>query len=65
MGDVLTKTVSEYQAMSRWGRLGYRLYRHPVTLFLIGLGIWWYVESQPRGSLVPAKDGPVNDLVTT
>ncbi|MBK8312733.1 MAG: fatty acid desaturase [Acidobacteria bacterium] len=36
MGDVLTKTVSEYQAMSRWGRLGYRLYRHPVTLFLIG-----------------------------
>jgi phosphatidylglycerol:prolipoprotein diacylglycerol transferase len=27
-----------------------------IGLFLIGLGIWWYVESQPRGSRVPAKD---------
>lgn len=32
-----------------------------IGLFVIGLGIWWYVESQPRGSLVPAKDGPQND----
>ncbi len=26
-----------------------------IGLFLIGLAMWWYVESQPRGSLVPAK----------
>lgn len=40
-----------------------------IGLFLIGLGIWWYVESQPRGSLVPApggptSDGPLKDLAT-
>lgn len=36
-----------------------------IGLFAIGLAIWWYVESQPRGSLVPAKDGLANDLATT
>lgn len=33
IGDVLTLTVAEYQARSRFGRLMYRLYRHPVVLF--------------------------------
>jgi omega-6 fatty acid desaturase (delta-12 desaturase) len=35
-GDVHTLTVREYQARSRWGRLRYRLYRHPLVL--LGLG---------------------------
>lgn len=26
-----------------------------IGLFVIGLAIWWYVEMQPRGSVVPAK----------
>jgi phosphatidylglycerol:prolipoprotein diacylglycerol transferase len=26
-----------------------------IGLFLVGLALWWYVEMQPRGSLVPAK----------
>ena len=26
-----------------------------IGLFVVGLLIWWYVESQPRGSAVPAK----------
>lgn len=26
-----------------------------IGLFIIGLVLWWYVESQPRGSAVPAK----------
>ncbi|WP_254508356.1 prolipoprotein diacylglyceryl transferase [Anatilimnocola floriformis] len=26
-----------------------------IGLFLIGLALWWYVENQPRGSVVPAK----------
>ena len=30
IGDVDTLTVREYRALSRWGRLGYRLYRHPA-----------------------------------
>ena len=36
IGDVDTLTVREYLALSRWGRLGYRLYRHPLVMFGIG-----------------------------
>jgi omega-6 fatty acid desaturase (delta-12 desaturase) len=33
LGDVDTLTVAEYRARSRFGRLRYRLYRHPLLLF--------------------------------
>ncbi len=33
IGDVDMLTVHEYLALSRWGRLRYRLYRHPVIMF--------------------------------
>ena len=36
IGDVLTLTVAEYRARGRWGRLMYRLYRHPLVLFVLG-----------------------------
>jgi omega-6 fatty acid desaturase (delta-12 desaturase) len=36
MGDIDTLTVAEYAALGRWGRLRYRIYRHPVVLFGIG-----------------------------
>jgi len=36
VGDITTLTVREYLGLSRWGRLRYRLYRHPVVLFGIG-----------------------------
>jgi acyl-lipid omega-6 desaturase (Delta-12 desaturase) len=35
-GDVTTLTVREYIALSRWQRLLYQLYRHPIVLFGIG-----------------------------
>jgi acyl-lipid omega-6 desaturase (Delta-12 desaturase) len=35
-GDIVTLTVGEYQARSRWQRLRYRLYRHPAVMFGIG-----------------------------
>jgi omega-6 fatty acid desaturase (delta-12 desaturase) len=35
-GDVDTLTVREYLALSRWGRLRYRLYRHPAVMFGVG-----------------------------
>ncbi|HYM01455.1 MAG TPA: fatty acid desaturase [Stellaceae bacterium] len=35
-GDLTTLTVREYLARSVWGRLLYRLYRHPVVLFGVG-----------------------------
>ncbi len=36
IGDVDTLTVREYLALSRWGRLRYRLYRHPAVMFGLG-----------------------------
>lgn len=36
VGDIDTLTVDEYRARSFWGRLRYRLYRHPLVMFGIG-----------------------------
>ncbi|MGF7161587.1 omega-6 fatty acid desaturase (delta-12 desaturase) [Rhodoligotrophos appendicifer] len=36
IGDVDTLTLVEYLERSRWGRLKYRLYRHPLILFGFG-----------------------------
>jgi len=36
IGDVTTLTIDEYRARSRFGRLIYRLYRHPLVLFVLG-----------------------------
>jgi acyl-lipid omega-6 desaturase (Delta-12 desaturase) len=36
MGDIDTLTVREYLALSRLGRLRYRLYRHPAIMFGVG-----------------------------
>lgn len=46
IGDIDTLTVSEYRARSRWQRLRYRLYRHPVIMF--GLGPAWLFVCQYR-----------------
>ena len=44
IGDVDTLTVREYQARSRWGRLKYRLYRHPLVLFVIGPAYLFFLQ---------------------
>jgi len=35
VGDIYTMTVNEYLDQSKWGRLKYRLYRHPFILFTL------------------------------
>jgi acyl-lipid omega-6 desaturase (Delta-12 desaturase) len=35
-GDIDTLTVREFLALSKWRRLLYRLYRHPIVMFGIG-----------------------------
>jgi omega-6 fatty acid desaturase (delta-12 desaturase) len=35
-GSLVTLTVAEYAALSPLRRLGYRLYRHPLVLFVVG-----------------------------
>src|SRR6266568_4833987 len=36
LGDIDTLTVDEFRACTIWGRLRYRLYRHPMVMFGIG-----------------------------
>lgn len=36
IGDVMTLTVEEYQSKSSFGKLGYRLVRNPLIMFLLG-----------------------------
>ncbi|PWE32525.1 fatty acid desaturase [Maritimibacter sp. 55A14] len=50
MGDIATLTVEEYRSRSRFGRLKYRLYRHPLTLFVLGPCIQFlFVHRLPMG----------------
>jgi len=46
IGDIETLTVGEYRALSRWQRLRYRLYRHPLVMF--GFGPVWLFVCQYR-----------------
>ena len=43
-GDVDTLTVEEYRARSFWGRLRYRLYRHPLVMFGIGPAYLFFLQ---------------------
>ena len=36
IGDIDTLTLAEYSNLGFWGRAGYRLYRNPLVLFVIG-----------------------------
>jgi omega-6 fatty acid desaturase (delta-12 desaturase) len=46
MGDVWTMTVDEYRAASRWQRLYYRVYRHPVLMLGFGPGIVFLIGNR-------------------
>jgi omega-6 fatty acid desaturase (delta-12 desaturase) len=45
-GDVMTLTVDEYLALSRWGRLRYRLYRQPLFMFGLGASYFFLVRQR-------------------
>lgn len=52
IGDVMTLTVDEYNQRSRFGRLMYRAYRHPVVMF--GLGptyLFFLLNRIPHGRM--------------
>lgn len=46
IGDVVTLTVAEYRARGRWGRFGYRLYRHPAVMFGLGPAFLFVVNNR-------------------
>lgn len=55
VGDITTLTVSEYHGRSWWGRVQYRLYRHPLIMF--GLGPAWLFLFQQRLPFGMMRDG--------
>lgn len=65
VGDISTLTVSEYNALSLWGRLGYRLYRHPLVMFGIGPA-WLFLFKQrlPFGMMRSGATPWVSTMMT-
>ncbi|MRX49543.1 fatty acid desaturase [Paracoccus sp. S-4012] len=56
IGDVLTLTVAEYRARSRFGRLMYRLYRHPLVLFGLGPSYLFLLQNRlPLGLMTAGR----------
>ncbi len=52
VGDIDTLTIDEYQARTAFGRLRYRLYRHPLVMFIIGpLYIFVFQNRIPLGPM--------------
>jgi len=61
IGDIDTLTVKEFKNRSKWGRLKYRMFRHPVTMFLLGpiyyLGVVNHFPfNPPKGLKLGFKD---------
>jgi omega-6 fatty acid desaturase (delta-12 desaturase) len=58
IGDITTLTVREYLALSRWGRLRYRLYRHPIVMFGIGPAYMFILQQRLPVGLMRAGVRP-------
>jgi acyl-lipid omega-6 desaturase (Delta-12 desaturase) len=46
IGDVDTLTVREYHERSRWGRLKYRIYRHPLVMFGVAPAYLFFLQQR-------------------
>lgn len=60
VGDVKTLTVEEYEKLSKWRKLLYRFYRHPVILLIIGPFVLFTVFFR-----IPKRDRPLKEKVYT
>ncbi|GGH73495.1 omega-6 fatty acid desaturase (delta-12 desaturase) [Pullulanibacillus pueri] len=56
VGDVWVMTVDEYVEASFWGRLQYRLYRHPIVLFGLGPLFLFLIKSRFNQKGVKKKE---------
>jgi acyl-lipid omega-6 desaturase (Delta-12 desaturase) len=64
-GDIDTLTVHEYLALSRWRRLGYRIYRHPIVLFGLGPAFLFIVQHRLPFGLMRAGWQPWLSVMAT
>ena len=54
IGEINTMTLSEYESASRLRRLGYRLYRNPVLMLLVGPSLVFLFERRfPQRGMTP------------
>lgn len=63
VGDVTTLTVEEFERLSWLGRLGYRLFRHPLVMF--GLGPIWMFLIMHRFAKQPSNRKETMSVVWT
>lgn len=54
-GDIGTLTVREYAALSKLGKLRYRLYRNPIVMFGIGPSYVFFLRNRYPTGLLGAK----------
>jgi acyl-lipid omega-6 desaturase (Delta-12 desaturase) len=65
MGDIDTLTVREFQALSTWKRLRYRLYRNPVVMFGLGPLYLFFVQNRvPVGLLRAGQQLWISTMAT-
>ena len=65
MGDISTLTLREYMARSRWKRLSYRFYRHPLVMFGIGPAYLFILAQRVPIGLMRAGWQPWISTMTT
>jgi omega-6 fatty acid desaturase (delta-12 desaturase) len=46
IGDIMTLTTEEYNARTPLGRWLYRLYRHPITMFVVGPTYIFFIQNR-------------------
>jgi acyl-lipid omega-6 desaturase (Delta-12 desaturase) len=64
-GDIDTLTVREYRARSFWGRLRYRLYRHPLVMFGVGPAYMFVLRHRLPAGLMRSGFGPWLSTMST
>lgn len=64
-GDITTLTVAEYRQLSAMRRWGYRLYRHPAVLFLIGPPYQFIIRHRLPIGLQRGDTRSLNSILST
>jgi acyl-lipid omega-6 desaturase (Delta-12 desaturase) len=65
IGDVATLTLAEYRALPLLKRLGYRAYRHPLVLFVVGPAFVFLLQHRVPKGFMREGWGPWASAMTT
>jgi acyl-lipid omega-6 desaturase (Delta-12 desaturase) len=65
IGDIDTLTVREFRALAFWGRLRYRLYRHPLVMFGLGPAYQFILRQRlPLGPILGDRLAWISPMTT-